>query len=147
MAMQVAHNILVAHGRSIKAIRKLSPDLSAGIVLNMSPIYPASDDPADLEKAKIDDGLIVRWYMDAICHGRYPADVITYLGADGPVIKESDMTDISEPVDFVGVNYYTRNFSSTGNPWDVASTGNQVTDMGWEVYPDGLCELLCRLQR
>ena len=45
--------------------------------------------------------------MDAICHGRYPADVITYLGADGPVIKESDMTDISEPVDFVGVNYYT----------------------------------------
>ena len=48
-------------------------------------------------------------------------------------------------VDFVGVNYYTRNFSSTGNPWDVASTGNQVTDMGWEVYPDGLCELLCRL--
>ena len=107
MAMQVAHNILVAHGRAIKVIRKLSPDLSAGIVLNMSPIYPASDDPADLEKAKIDDGLIVRWYMDAIFHGRYPADVITHLGADGPVIKESDMTDISEPVDFIGVNYYT----------------------------------------
>ena len=145
VAMQVAHNILVTHGRAMRAIREVTPDLSAGIVLNMSPIYPASDDPADVEKAKIDDGLIVRWYMDAIYHGRYPADVITYLGADGPMIKETDMTDISEPVDFVGVNYYTRNFSSTGNPWDVPSTGNQVTDMGWEVYPDGLCELLCRL--
>ncbi|MAW57771.1 MAG: beta-glucosidase [Oceanospirillales bacterium TMED33] len=145
VAMQVAHNILVTHGRAMRAIREVTPDLSAGIVLNMSPIYPASDDPADVEKAKIDDGLIVRWYMDAIYHGRYPADVITYLGADGPMIKETDMTDISEPVDFVGVNYYTRNFSSTGNPWDVTSTGNQVTDMGWEVYPDGLCELLCRL--
>jgi len=145
VAMQVAHNILVTHGRAIKAVRELSPDLSAGIVLNMSPIYPASEAPADLEKAKIDDGLIVRWYMDAIFHGHYPADVITYLGNDSPVIKESDMMDISVPVDFIGVNYYTRNFSSTGNPWDVASTGNQVTDMGWEVFPDGLCELLCRL--
>ena len=145
MAMQVSHNILVAHGRGMKAIRELSPDLSAGIVLNMSPIYPASDDPADIEKAKIDDGLIVRWYMDAVCYGRYPNDVMTYLGDDRPIIKDTDMTDISESVDFVGVNYYTRNFSSTGNPWDVASTGNQVTDMGWEVYPDGLCELLCRL--
>ena len=110
VAMQVAHNILVAHGRSIKAFQELSPDLSAGIVLNMSPIYPASEDPADLAKAKIDDGLTVRWYMDAICHGRYPADVIKYLGADSPVIKETDMTDISEPVDFVGVNYYTEFF-------------------------------------
>ena len=145
VAMQVAHNILVTHGRAIRAIRELSPDLSAGIVLNMSAIYAASDDPADVEQAKIDDGLTVRWYMDAICHGRYPNDVMTYLGDDQPIIKDTDMTDIGEPVDFVGVNYYTRNFSSTGNPWDISSTGNQVTDMGWEVYPDGLCELLCRL--
>lgn len=145
VAMQVAHNILVTHGRAVRAIREVSPDLSVGIVLNMSPIYPASDDPADVEKARIDDGLIVRWYMDAICHGRYPVDVIKYLGDDAPLVKDADMRDISELVDFVGVNYYTRNFSSTGNPWDVASTGNQVTDMGWEVYPDGLCELLCRL--
>jgi beta-glucosidase len=143
--MQVAHNILVTHGRTIRAIRGISPALSAGIVLNMSPIYAASDDPGDVEKARVDDGLIVRWYMDAICHGRYPEDVVAHLGSDMPVIADTDMFDASERVDFIGVNYYTRNFSSTGNPWDVTSTGNQVTDMGWEVYPEGLCELLCRL--
>jgi beta-glucosidase len=48
-------------------------------------------------------------------------------------------------LDYLGVNYYTRNFSSSGNPWDVHSTGNEVTDMGWEVYPQGLTELLVRL--
>ena len=145
VAMQVAHNILVAHGRAVRAIRATSPSLSTGIVLNMSPIYAASEDPADTEKAKIDDGLIVRWYMDAICYGRYPIDVLSYLGKDEPAVNAGDMSVISEPIDFIGVNYYTRNFASTGNPWDVSSTGNQVTDMGWEVYPDGLCELLCRL--
>ena len=145
VAMQVAHNILVTHGRTIRAIRGISPALSAGIVLNMSPIYAASDDPGDVEKATIDDGLIVRWYMDAICHGHYPEDVVAHLGRDMPVIADTDMFDASERVDFIGVNYYTRNFSSTGNPWDVTSTGNQVTEMGWEVYPEGLCELLCRL--
>ena len=112
VAMQVAHNILVAHGLGMKAIRELSPDLSAGIVLNMSPIYPASDDPADVEKAKIDDGLTVRWYMDAICNGRYPNDVMTYLGDDRPIIKDTDM-NVGESVDFVGVNYYTRNFATS----------------------------------
>ena len=57
------------------------------------------------------------------------------------------MALIRQPLDFIGVNYYTRNFASTGNPWDVHSTGNQVTDMGWEVYPPGLTELLCRMHR
>ncbi|WP_299510999.1 family 1 glycosylhydrolase, partial [uncultured Limnohabitans sp.] len=58
-----------------------------------------------------------------------------------------DLDTIAQRNDFLGVNYYTRNFSSSGNPWDVKSTGNQVTDMGWEVYPKGLTELLCRLHR
>lgn len=147
LAMQVAHNLLVAHGRAMQAIREINPDLSAGIVLNMSPIYPASEDPLDIEKATIDDGLMVRWYMDAIFRGRYPEDVMAFLGQDRPIISDTDMSDISEPVDFIGVNYYTRNFASTGNPWDASNTGNQVTDMGWEVYPQGLCELLTRLHQ
>jgi beta-glucosidase len=79
--------------------------------------------------------------------GSYPQDVLDHLGADAPVTHPGDMAVIAQPLDYLGVNYYTRNFSSTGNPWDVHSTGNEVTDMGWEVYPQGLTELLCRLQR
>jgi beta-glucosidase len=146
-AMQVAHHLLLSHGMALKALREDGTRAEAGIVLNLSPIYPASDAPADAQKARLDDGLNTRWYVDALLLGRYPDDVVEHLGDDVPQVRDGDMALIAQPLDFLGVNYYTRNFASSGNPWDVRSTGNQVTDMGWEVYPEGLTELLCRLHR
>lgn len=144
-AMQAVHHLLLSHGMSLKAMRALGLQTPMGIVLNLSPIYPASDDPKDVAKAHLDDGLNLRFYMDALYTATYPQDVMSDLGADAPHILDGDLACIAQKNDFLGVNYYTRNFSSTGNPWDVASTGNTVTDMGWEVYPQGLTELLCRL--
>ncbi len=144
-AMQAVHHLLLSHGMALQAMRELGLTTAMGIVLNLSPIYPASDDPQDVSKARLDDGLILRLYMDALFKGVYPQDVIEHLGADGPQPQPGDLATIAQNNDFLGVNYYTRNFSSCGNPWDVASTGNTVTDMGWEVYPHGLTELLCRL--
>ena len=144
-AMQAVHHLLLSHGMALQAMRGLGLTTAMGIVLNLSPIYPASDDPQDIAKAKLDDGLILRLYMDALFKGFYPQDVIEHLGADAPPVQPGDLATIAQANDFLGVNYYTRNFSSCGNPWDVASTGNTVTDMGWEVYPQGLTELLCRL--
>jgi beta-glucosidase len=144
-AMQAMHHLLLSHGMALQAMRSMGLTTPMGIVLNLSPIYPASEDPQDIAKAHLDDGLILRLYMDALYRGRYPQDVIEHLGADAPQVTPGDMETIAQVNDFLGVNYYTRNFSSCGNPWDVNSTGNQVTDMGWEVYPQGLTELLCRL--
>lgn len=144
-AMQAVHHLLLSHGMALQAMRGLGVTAAMGIVLNLSPIYPASDDPKDLAKAKLDDGLILRLYMDALYKGSYPQDVMDHLGEDAPQVMPGDLNTIAQDNDFLGVNYYTRNFSSSGNPWDVASTGNEVTDMGWEVYPQGLTELLCRL--
>ena len=144
-AMQAVHHLLLSHGMALQAMRSLGCTTPMGIVLNLSPIYPASDDPKDVAKARLDDGLILRWYMDPLYRGEYPQDVWAHLGTDAPVVLPGDLDTIAQHHDFLGVNYYTRNFSSSGNPWDVASTGNQVTDMGWEVYPQGLTELLCRL--
>ena len=146
-AMQVAHHLLLSHGMALQALRQGGVQSELGIVLNLSPIYPASDDPADVAKARIDDGLNARWYLDALVHGVYPDDVLRHLGADVPVMQAGDLALISQPLDYLGVNYYTRNFSSAGNPWDVKQSGNEVTDMGWEVYPEGLTELLVRLHR
>ena len=146
-AMWVAHNLLLSHGMAVRAIRNAGIDMELGIVLNLSPIYPASDSEADVQKANLDDGLNARWYLDALCHGRYPQDVLDHLGTDAPEFSPEDMATIAQPLDYMGVNYYTRNFASSGNPWDVNSTGNEVTDMGWEVYPQGLTELLCRLHQ
>ena len=144
-AMQAVHHLLLSHGMALKAMRGLGLTTPMGIVLNLSPIYPASDNPADVAKAHLDDGLILRLYMDALFKGFYPADVMAHLADDAPRVSPGDMETIAQFNDFLGVNYYTRNFSSSGNPWDVTSTGNTVTDMGWEVYPQGLTELLCRL--
>ena len=144
-AMRAVHHLLLSHGMAVKAMRDLGLTTAMGIVLNLSPIYPASDDPQDVAKSKIDDGLILRLYMDALFKGEYPQDVIDHLGDDAPPVQPGDLATIAQHNDFLGVNYYTRNFSSSGNPWDVSSTGNTVTDMGWEVYPQGLTELLCRL--
>jgi beta-glucosidase len=147
IAMMATHHLLLSHGMALKAIRDKGISTPLGIVLNLSPIYPASDSASDIAKAHLDDGLILRWYMDPLLNGYYPEDVIAHLGSDMPSIQEGDMAMIHQKLDFIGVNYYTRNFSSTGNPWDVKSTGNEVTDMGWEVYPDGLTELLCRMHK
>ena len=146
-AMASMHHLLLSHGMALQAMRGLGLTTPMGIVLNLSPIYPASNKPEDVAKAWLDDGLNLRLYMDALFRAQYPADVLAHLGQDAPPVKPGDMVTIAQALDFVGVNYYTRNFSSTGNPWDVHSTGNQVTYMGWEVYPQGLTELLCRMHK
>ena len=146
-AMQVTHHLLLSHGMAVQALRQAGVRSELGIVLNLSPIYPASDSEADIQKAQLDDGLNARWYLDALFKGQYPQDVLQHLGPDAPTYTDADMRVIAQPLDYLGVNYYTRNFASTGNPWDVHSTGNEVTDMGWEVYPQGLTELLCRLAK
>jgi beta-glucosidase len=147
VAFQVAHHLLLSHGMAVAAVRKSHPNLQLGIVLNLSPIYPASASAADIAKAKLDDGYIVRWYMDPLFKAAYPQDVWDDLGSDAPVVLDGDMDTIAQPLDFVGVNYYTRNFSSSGNPWDVRANAARVTDMGWEVFPQGLTELLVRLHQ
>ena len=146
MAMQASHHLLVGHGLATQAIRA-NCQAEVGIVLNMSPIHPLTDTDADRAKAAIDDGLINRWYMDALHVGQYPADVLAHLGADAPQQLPGDAALVSQPVEFIGVNYYTRSFASTGEPWSAQASGAAVTDMGWEIYPEGLTELLVRLHQ
>ena len=145
VAMQVSHHLLLSHGRALLALRAQGLRAPLGIVLNQSPIHAATDSPEDLAKARLDDGLTVRWYMDPLLLGRYPADVLEFLGPDAPAIGDGDMDEIRQPLDFLGINYYTRNVSGTGAPLDPIAAGREVTDMGWEVFPAGLSELLGRL--
>ena len=145
-AMQVAHHLLLSHGLALQALRAERCSAPLGIVLNQAPIHAATDSPQDLAKARIDDGLTIRWYMDALLRGSYPEDVLEFLGRDAPQIAPGDMAAIQQPLDFLGINYYTRNLSGTGVPLDPIGSGREVTDMGWEVFPAGLTELLLRLK-
>jgi beta-glucosidase len=146
-AVQASHHLLLSHGLALEALRAQGCKARLGIVLNLSPMQAVADTEADRRKTQLEDGLLVRWYTDPLFKGAYPADVLEHLGADAPRVEPGDMQHIATPMDFLGINYYTRSMVSAGAPWDVHSGGNEVTDMGWEVYPEGLTDLLLRLHR
>ncbi len=146
-AMQVAHHLLLSHGLAVQALRADGCRARLGIVLNLSPIGPATDSPEDAAAAWLEDGRSVRWYMDPLFKGQYPADVWQHLGGDVPQVHEGDLAAIATPMDFLGINYYTRGVVSASGGWNVEAGGKRLTDMGWEIVPEGLTQLLLRLHR
>jgi beta-glucosidase len=144
---QVIHHLLLSHGLALRALRQDGCRTPLGIVLNLAPVHPASDSEADRAKARLEDGQLLRWYMDPLCLARYPEDVWAARGNTVPDMAPDDLAAIAQPLDFLGVNYYMRSVASAGEPWDPKGKGLETTDMGWEVYPQGLDELLQRLHR
>lgn len=146
LAMQVSHHLLMAHGAAVQAMRRVT-QAPLGIVLNHTPAFAAEVLESDRRAARIDDGLNVRWYMDPVFRGQYPADILDYLGADAPAVKATDLALIHQPLDFLGINFYTRSFISTQTPPKPAPGKQGFTDMGWEIYPEALTQHLVRLSR
>jgi beta-glucosidase len=147
VAAQVSHHLLLSHGRALQALRAAGCRSQLGIVLNLAPIHPATASAADLAHARLEDGHLLRWYLDPLFKAAYPQDVLDHLGADAPRIEDGDLHTIATPMDFLGINYYSRNVVSADASWETSRGGMAVTEMGWEIYPDGLTELLLRLHR
>jgi len=147
IAMQVAHHLLLSHGQALQALRADGCPSRLGIVLNLSPIGPATDSPEDQAAARLEDGRLVRWYLDPLLRGCYPDDVWQHLGPDVPQVEPGDLAAIATPMDYLGINYYTRGVVSASGAWNAQSSGLPLTDMGWEVVPEGLTELLQRMHR
>ncbi|MFX8152866.1 family 1 glycosylhydrolase, partial [Acinetobacter baumannii] len=74
--------------------------------------------------------------------------VLAELGPDAPVVQPGDLAAIAQPMDYLGINYYTRSVvSASGEDWNAKGRDLPVTDMDWEIYPQGLTDLLVQLQR
>ena len=108
LALQVAHHVLYSHGLAVPAIRAASPNAQVGITLNFSPAYPASESPEDVAAARRHDGQANRWFTDPLSRGEYPADMWDLYGQLVPRVAPGDMDVFRRPIDFLGVNYYTR---------------------------------------
>ena len=147
VALQVSHHLLLSHGLAVQALRADGGCPNLGIVLNLGHVEPASQSPEDLKAAETGCGWGRRWYLDPLFKGQYPAELIEALGEDAPVIKDGDLQAIAAPIDHLGVNYYTRSVFRASSPFDVNTSGLPLTDMGWEIYPRGLTELLCWLNQ
>lgn len=143
-ALPAAHHCLLAHGRGVTALRAAGAT-SIGCANNHSPMWPASDDDADIGATKLFDSFWNGLFVEPMLLGRYPAEwmpVMDYL------VEPGDMASIRQPLDFYGVNYY--------NPLKIAASeegsvmpfehrpivGYPVTDSGWAVVPHAFREML-----
>ena len=147
-ALAAAHHVLLSHGWAVQAVRRAAPTAEVGIVLDTWPIHPASDDPADVAVAHAEDGIRNRWFFDPLLRGSYPEDALERLAGDAPSLRDGDLETISVPLDFLGVNNYSRRIvraGADGAAVDVRAPEGELTDMTWEVYPPGLSESLVRL--
>ncbi len=150
-AARAMHHILLAHGAAMESLRGLGqPNL--GIVLNFDHATPASDAPADLAAAAVQDAIFNRWFIEGLTKGTYPAEALAGLGPHMPTDWQADMGLISGKLDWLGVNYYTRHIhaAAPGTPWPATREVPgplEKTQMGWEIYPEGLQGFLTRLAR
>lgn len=145
-AIQVSHHLLLSHGLGMQAMRAANTSAKLGIVLNQWTADPATDSAADKEMAELEWAKSVQWFMDPIFKGHYPERALRAHGANAPVIHAGDMAVIHQPIDFLGCNYYFRAWCSADTPPKPAPAVLGTTDMGWEIYPQGLPELLLKLK-
>ena len=149
LELQTAHHLLLSHGLSVPIIRENSKDAQVGMAPNLWPIYPASDSSEDEVAATRMDGFANRWYLDPIYGRGYPQDMLEVYAQILPKMLDGDLEKIAVPTDFLGVNYYIRHVikhSSNEAGFEYVQTNLERTDMGWEIYPDGLRELMLRLK-
>ncbi len=142
-AVTAGHHLLLSHGLALQALRAASLRCPLGIVLNQSNVTAATGSEADRRLAEQQYAAFVRWFADPVLLGRYP-EVDGVAVPRAPVLQPGDLALIGAPIDFLGINFYTRIWASADKT--PAPNAMGVTDMGWEIYPDGLRELLVGLQ-
>lgn len=152
-AFIAAHHLLLGHGLAMQRIRQIVPDALVGISLDLSPVYANDDRPETLAAASRQDRFRNRWLLDPIFHGKYPDMLFAEQNVAPPPTQEGDLALISAPLDFLGLNYYTRLLVS--GVADTPESFQQIysapsasyTALNWEVFPQGLTDLLLRLHR
>jgi beta-glucosidase len=152
LALQVAHNVLVSHGRAVTAVRRGCTDARVGIVLNLAPVYPETVAEVDMVAARLEDARSNCWFLDPLAGRGYPQAAWGHFGRDIPTILPGDMELIAAPIDFLGVNYYSRaichdSSAPAGARVLCQRVPDDVTERGWEVNAPGLYDLLVRLHR
>ncbi len=151
-ALAAGHHLLVSHGLALEPLRaNAGPAGRLGITLNLTAAYPASDRSEDEAAAQRQDGFVNRWFLHPLYKGSYPEDMLEIFKGQMIEPQADDMALISRPFDFLGVNYYTRTVCKAARDGllqlDMVKQPGEHTEMGWEVYPEGLYDTLMQVQR
>lgn len=155
-AINASHHLLLAHGLSVPRIRAAAgANAQVGISLNVSQIYGADDRPETQRDVKLADAFSNGWFLDPVFRGQYTEHLFEHFALAEPPIEHDDLAIISTPLDFLGINYYSRQVvrgSATQPLADQCQSVSPVpeacyTDMAWEIYPQGLRDFLVRLHQ
>ncbi len=144
---KAAHHLLLAHGLAMEVLKQTSPNTQNGIVLNFTPCYPLTQSAEDINAARYADDYLNQWYMKPIMDGQYPEIIKQLPSNQQPEIHPGDMDIISQSIDYLGINFYTRQVYKA-HPSDIyepLAPQGSLTDMGWEIYPQSFTDLLVTL--
>ena len=153
LTLQVAHHLMLAHGAAVQRLRAHTQTAKVGIVLDMKPYHPANDHPLTARAAEMGGGIFNRWLLDVLFKGHYPADVWEGFGPLVPHVEADDYALIQQPLDNLGINYYTRALVEYDpelpfpHAREVRNEGAIYSTMNWEFYPEGLEEILGWIHR
>ncbi len=141
-AARAMHHVLLAHGTATGRMREMKVR-NLGLVTNFEYSQPADDSEAARKAAHLNDGIYNRWFLGGVFNKAYPEDVLQGLAPYMPENYQDDFDTIAEPVDWLGVNYYTRKLIAHDGT-DQFPALREVegplhkTQMGWEIHPEGL---------
>jgi len=152
-ALAVAHNVLVSHGKVVKNFREKKLNGAIGITLNFTPSYASSDSAQDMLAQKLSSQFESTWFLEPLFKKKYPEDLFNLFKEkyDFSFIQATDMEIIGAPIDFLGVNYYTRSIVkfSESDLLKIEKVKNdtaEYTASGWEVYPEGIYDTLMMIK-
>ncbi len=155
-AIDAAHHLLLGHGLAVPRIRaNVKAGTPVGITLLLNPVYGVDDRPETLRDVELAYEFSNRWFLDPIYRGAYPEHFFEHMALNPPPIQDGDLEIISAPIDFLGVNNYSRVLVRGAETQPLADRCQGVapipnacyTDMAWEVYPQGLRDLLVDVAR
>lgn len=149
LATTISHHLLVAHGKAVQKFRELKVQGQIGFAPNTTWLEPFSSRQQDIDACRREVGQQIEWFMDPVFKGEYPQFMLDWFNKKGVglQLEEGDLEAIRQPVDFLGINYYTGNlarYKEDSGLFDTEhiETGVERTDIGWPVYPDGFYKVL-----
>lgn len=164
-AVQVAYNTQLASALAVKACHEINPAHRISIVLNLTPAYPRSENPADVKAARIAELFQAKSFLDPSVKGEYPKELVDILAKHDllPDYTEEELKTIKEnPVDFLGVNYYQplrvaapKYMAHPDSPFlpeyyydHYVMPGRKMNPhRGWEIYEKGIYDIAINLKK
>lgn len=154
-SLVAAHHLMLAHGLGLQAWRAVQPATLLGIVLNPELCDPATDRPEDVAAARLAELERNDSFLNPLFGREWPEELLQQIGDLGHVRREGDLAICAQPMDFMGLNYYTRSIAQAPVTASEMARGfrfvppqkpKRLTDIGWEIYPEGLTRVVQNLQ-